>query len=416
VTEDVQNRSNIAGSKVSGAFITLIVALANLGGCPTEFVTDTLGPGARVVTSLGEFTVALDVDAEPNAVVAFGNLVDSGFYSGASFGRALAGTLVQAGAFSLTLSQKQTRPPIVNEAAATAANARTTVAMARTDDPDSARSQFFVNLADNASLDASDTNPGFAVFGRVVEGMDVIDQIGALDTGQRDGLSDVPLDNIVILRAERVDVGPSANPRVRLVTSLGEFVIELTPATTPVTVGNFLQYVDEGFYVGTVFHRVVPGFVVQGGGFELARTALQPDSPIPPGNTLLSTLNRGQFASIAPDPTAPGGEWLVALGDGRPVPAGAAVTSLGRVVEGLDVLDAISNVPTATQDGAENVPIENVSIQSIAFELVPTGGMELSAEARAFLEQKGFVIETTVRNLLVNVLTFALSSGLQGGR
>jgi cyclophilin family peptidyl-prolyl cis-trans isomerase len=109
--------------------------------------------------------------------------------------------VIQGGGFEPGLEEKPTRDPIANEGQNGLRNVRGGVAMARTDDPDSATAQFFVNLVDNPALDATLTNPGYAVFGRVIEGMDVVDAIGAVSTEDRDTFTDVPVEDVVILHA-----------------------------------------------------------------------------------------------------------------------------------------------------------------------------------------------------------------------
>ena len=123
--------------------------------------------------------------------------VDDGFYNGTIFHRVIKGFMVQGGGFTTEMKQKQTRPPVKNEAGNGLKNDRGTLAMARTMVVDSATSQFFINHADNAHLNHRDETPrgfGYAVFGRVVEGLEVLDKIGAVKTGQVKGFRDVPLE------------------------------------------------------------------------------------------------------------------------------------------------------------------------------------------------------------------------------
>jgi len=179
----------------------VLLTLAQIGGCP-YFAEETV-PAARVTTTLGEFVIELDADQAPAAVTNFAQYVDDGFYDGTLFHRVVAGSLVHGGGYFRGLVLKETRTPIANEADSGLRNVRGSVAMARTDDPNSATSQFYVNLKDNPDLDAGHGNPGYAVFGQVVEGLDVVDAIGAAATGQRQGLSDVPVEDILIQRVQR---------------------------------------------------------------------------------------------------------------------------------------------------------------------------------------------------------------------
>ena len=152
----------------------------------------------RISTTLGEFVIELDQTNAPLTVQNFQQYVQDGFYDGTLFHRIVPGFVVQGGGFSPGMELKPTRDPIVNESNNRLKNVRGSVAMARTDDPASATSQFYVNLANNASLDATLTSPGYAVFGQVVEGMTVIDQIAAVPTETRGDFADVPVTDIVI--------------------------------------------------------------------------------------------------------------------------------------------------------------------------------------------------------------------------
>ncbi|MCI6530572.1 MAG: peptidylprolyl isomerase, partial [Mesosutterella sp.] len=128
--------------------------------------------------------------------------VKDGFYNGTLFHRVIKGFMIQGGGYTAGMKEKQTRDPIVNEASNGLANNRYTIAMARTSDPDSATAQFFINVADNDFLNYSAGNAGYAVFGRVVKGSDVVDAIAAARTGRRGWFDDVPLEDVVIEKAE----------------------------------------------------------------------------------------------------------------------------------------------------------------------------------------------------------------------
>lgn len=159
-------------------------------------------PRVALETSKGRIVLELLPDKAPKTVENFLGYVESGFYDGTVFHRVIGGFMIQGGGFGPQMERKDTRPPIVNEAQSGLSNARGTVAMARTNDPNSATSQFFINHADNASLDYRDPrNPGYAAFGRVVEGMDVVDAIAAVATTRKGMFDDVPTEPVVIEKA-----------------------------------------------------------------------------------------------------------------------------------------------------------------------------------------------------------------------
>ncbi len=157
----------------------------------------------RIDTTFGAFTIELYPEQAPVTVENFLKYVDDEFYDGTIFHRVIPGFVVQGGGFQPGLTQKDTRAPIVNEASNGLKNLRGTVAMARTNEPDSATSQWYVNVVDNAFLDRSDTSPGYCVFGRVIDGLDIIDQIATVETGTVSGFEDVPLSDIIVRTARR---------------------------------------------------------------------------------------------------------------------------------------------------------------------------------------------------------------------
>lgn len=159
----------------------------------------------RFETSLGDFSVELFEKEAPRTVANFLKYVEDGFYEGTVFHRVVPGFVIQGGGMEAGLAQKTTRPPIQNEATNGLENLRGTLSMARTSDIHSATSQFFVNLADNDFLDHRAGNYGYAVFGRVTEGMDVIDRIAAVATGRRRGFDDCPLEDVVIRTVRKID-------------------------------------------------------------------------------------------------------------------------------------------------------------------------------------------------------------------
>lgn len=157
----------------------------------------------KVETNYGFFTIELHQEATPLTCENFLAYARSGFYDGTLFHRVMDGFVVQGGGFDQDMVQKPTRAPISNEADQGASNARGTLAMARTSDPHSATSQFFINLRDNHFLDfRSQDNEGwgYCVFGKVVEGMDVVDKIGAMPTTTRSGHQDVPIEPVFVIK------------------------------------------------------------------------------------------------------------------------------------------------------------------------------------------------------------------------
>ncbi|MDX1599419.1 MAG: peptidylprolyl isomerase, partial [Marinobacter sp.] len=154
----------------------------------------------RMETSEGVIEIRLRPDVAPETVENFLDYVESGFYQGTVFHRVIPGFMIQGGGFDRDLNRKDTSSPIQNEASPTLKNLRGTIAMARTGQPHSATSQFFINVVDNPYLNASD-NPkkwGYAVFGKVTEGMGVVDAIARKKTGYSGGMGDVPVDPITI--------------------------------------------------------------------------------------------------------------------------------------------------------------------------------------------------------------------------
>jgi len=154
---------------------------------PAALAVCAVAPGARatdiaICTDLGRVAVELYDEQAPQHVANFLHYMDEGYYVGTVFHRVIAGFMIQGGGHDRELGSRPTTDPIPNESANGISNARGTLAAARTDDPDSATSQFFINLVDNPGLDGTASTPGYTVFGHVIDGMDVIDAIGALPT------------------------------------------------------------------------------------------------------------------------------------------------------------------------------------------------------------------------------------------
>lgn len=159
------------------------------------------GPGPVVVmeTSKGMIMLLLDAEKAPLSVENFMKYVDSGFYNGTLFHRVIKGFMIQGGGFDSNMMQKPTMAPVRNESGNGLYNERGTIAMARTSDLHSATSQFFINHVTNGFLDSNQ----YCVFGKVIRGLDVVDEIAKVRTGNRGGMGDVPVESVVILKAYR---------------------------------------------------------------------------------------------------------------------------------------------------------------------------------------------------------------------
>lgn len=169
-------------------------------------MTDT-SPKVKLTTSLGAIVIQLNAEKAPISTANFLKYVNEGFYNGTIFHRVIKDFMAQGGGFDTGFKQKATHEPIKNEADNGLTNKRGTIAMARTPDPNSATAQFFINYRDNAFLNHTSPTPsgwGYAVFGEVVEGMDVVDAMANQPTGNRGGHQDVPKTDIVIEKAEVV--------------------------------------------------------------------------------------------------------------------------------------------------------------------------------------------------------------------
>ena len=162
----------------------------------------------RFTTNKGVIDIELDHEHAPKTCANFEQYVRDGFYNGTIFHRVIKGFMIQGGGFEQGMKQKPTRDPIENEAANGLKNDKYTIAMARTSDPHSATAQFFINVKDNSFLDHRSKDPqgwGYAVFGKVIRGQDVVDQIAAVKTGSRGYYEDVPMQPVIIKRATIVE-------------------------------------------------------------------------------------------------------------------------------------------------------------------------------------------------------------------
>ena len=181
-----------------------ILAFTALSSCSAASETDKeKDPVVILTTSLGAIKIELDSAKAPISTENFLGYVDDGHYDGTVFHRVIPDFMIQGGGMNADMDQKSTKSPIKNEAENGLENDRGTVAMARTNAVDSATSQFFINLKNNDSLNHGPRSYGYAVFGRVIEGMDVVDKIAAVPTGQHGAHGDVPKQAVVIESAKR---------------------------------------------------------------------------------------------------------------------------------------------------------------------------------------------------------------------
>jgi len=182
-------------------FALVLGTLTTTAGAATATMTDT-SPRVHLQTTEGAIVLALDADKAPKSVENFLAYVRAGHYDGTIFHRIIKGFMIQGGGYQANYEQKPTRAAIQNEAGNGLRNDRGTVAMARTSDPHSATAQFFINVVDNSFLNKSSRDAGYAVFGKVVEGMDVVEKLRALPTGSGGPFSsDVPKTPVLIEKA-----------------------------------------------------------------------------------------------------------------------------------------------------------------------------------------------------------------------
>ncbi|MDB5826667.1 MAG: peptidylprolyl isomerase [Variovorax sp.] len=186
--------------------IALVLAVSLAGSIAvTSAAWAQSAPRVKLATSAGDIVVELDQTKAPKTVENFLQYVKDKHYDGTVFHRVIDGFMIQGGGFTANMQQKPTRAPIALEAANGLKNDKYTIAMARTGNPDSATSQFFINVKDNAMLNApSPDGYGYTVFGKVIAGTEVVDKIRAARTGTKGGMENVPLDTITIQSASIV--------------------------------------------------------------------------------------------------------------------------------------------------------------------------------------------------------------------
>lgn len=185
----------------------IFMGVAMMAAFSGESTAAEKNPVVVMETSLGNVKIELDQAKAPISVKNFLSYVDDKFYDGTIFHRVISSFMIQGGGFTADMQQKPTKAQIKNEAGNGLSNKRGTLAMARTMVVDSASSQFFINVVDNDFLDHRDNSSqgfGYAVFGKVIEGMDVVDKIKSVKTGNKMGFQDVPMDAVVIKSIKRV--------------------------------------------------------------------------------------------------------------------------------------------------------------------------------------------------------------------
>ena len=190
--------------QLAGLVMGITVAVAPATGLTQDNSTSKQGADMVTVTmetNKGVITLELDREKAPDSVENFVTYAKSGHYDGTIFHRVIPGFMIQGGGFDSSMKQKETNPPIKNEAANGLKNDKGTVAMARTNVPDSATSQFFINVKDNDFLNHTSPTPqgwGYAVFGKVTDGMDVVESIENVATANKGGQQDVPVSDVII--------------------------------------------------------------------------------------------------------------------------------------------------------------------------------------------------------------------------
>ena len=161
-------------------------------------------PQVEIVTTSGTFTIELDRNRAPISVENFLNYVEEGFYTNTIFHRVIEGFVIQSGGYTAEFEMKDTKPEIINESGNGLSNRRMTLGMARSNEPHTASSQFYINLVDNFSLDPMPTRWGYTVFGEVISGFEIVDAIGQSATQTYQDLQDVPVAPIIILEAKKL--------------------------------------------------------------------------------------------------------------------------------------------------------------------------------------------------------------------
>jgi len=184
-------------------FLRFLASLLVIGSFAWAQSARAADPVVVMKTSMGTIKIQLDATHAPLSTANFIAYVDKKFYDGTIFHRVIPGFMVQGGGFTKDMTEKPTMPPIHNEGTNGLKNVRGTICMARTSDPDSATSQFFLNLVDNGALDPTPDSAGYAVFGKIISGLDVIDKMAQVPTTTAGPYENVPVTPIVIISVRR---------------------------------------------------------------------------------------------------------------------------------------------------------------------------------------------------------------------
>jgi len=384
--------------------IALALTLASIASARQAPASPTSGAQfVKVSTTMGDLVFELDQANAPATVENFLGYVTRGFYNGTTFHRVLRNHLIQGGGLLADGSPKPAGDPIVNESKAKAKHTRGTIAMARsTSGPNTATSQFFINVVDNANLDTDADGAGHAIFGKVIVGMRVADAIRMTPVGQDlTGETSKPVNPIIILTARTITseeattaiateaknaaavttlstsdtVAPVVTdvPKVafvQLTTTKGDIVIQLDGEKAPISTANFLTYVDQGFYNGLIFHRVINNFMIQGGGFDA--NMVQSKKANPPikneyKNGLKNLKGTIAMARLGGQPDSASSQFFINVVDNAMLDEardGAAYAVFGKVVAGMNVVDLIKSVKTAPKGSHGDVPVETITITS----------------------------------------------------
>lgn len=191
-------------SRPAPFFLALALLIGATPATPAGAAAAAGTPVVRLETTLGSIDIELYPERAPASVENFLTLVDNGFYDGLIFHRVVAGFVIQAGGYDENLGYRPPPGTVVNESANGLRNQKYSVAMARLADPDSADTQFFINVRHNPNLDGDRTRPGYTVFGQVIAGMDTVTDIELVDTHVEGGMAGVPEADVIITRAYRL--------------------------------------------------------------------------------------------------------------------------------------------------------------------------------------------------------------------
>ena len=395
------------------SFISSLVLTAFLAGCSDsdDNSSPVLDPVAtldlsrggyacyEMDTSKGSMVLALDEDNAPVTTAHFKEQVDSDYYDGVIFHSVLKDFAVQAGSVTEGLEQKDTVEAIQSEQTNGLQNFRGRIAMVRNfNNYNSAKADFILNVTDNDHYNNGNLSDGggLTVFGGVVQGIDVLDAISATALTQKGDYLDIPIENVVINDIVQMSSCPASSETItdhvkvdkdpapeldlsrggyacyNMVTSMGNIELALDETKAPISAANFKSYVDDGFYDGTVYHRVINDFMIQGGGFDADLTIKETKDPI--YNESINDLKnyRGRIAMARTSNLhSATSQFFINTVDNHSLDynfenSGArGYAVFGGVINGIDVVDAIEEVDTTTKEGLADTPETTVTIDSV---------------------------------------------------